>query len=122
MWFKKPDVAPSGSPESAVTAHERRRRYEPTAAYQLAERVKRTGVELSELAGPWRAISRALRRPARNGIGALPIVTNGLTEMMVDTMEHAMDLAGLLNWSRVDDLDPVPDLVPPRELQLAYAG
>ena len=36
---------------------------------------------------------------------------------MVDTMEHARDLAGLLNWCGVDDLDPVPDLVPPPALR-----
>jgi hypothetical protein len=33
-------------------------------------------------------------------------------------MEHARDLAGLLNWAGVDELDPVPDLVPPPSLML----
>jgi hypothetical protein len=32
---------------------------------------------------------------------------------MVDTMEHAVDLSGFLNWCGVDELDPVPDLTPP---------
>jgi hypothetical protein len=32
---------------------------------------------------------------------------------MVDTAEHAVDGAGLLNWCGVRELDPVPDLVPP---------
>jgi hypothetical protein len=35
---------------------------------------------------------------------------------MVDTLEHARDVAGLLNWSGVGDLNPVPDLIPPPEL------
>jgi hypothetical protein len=32
---------------------------------------------------------------------------------MVDTMEHACDVAGLLNWCGIDHLDPVADLIPP---------
>jgi hypothetical protein len=51
----------------------------------------------------------------------IPIVTNGLAQIMVDTMEHARDVAGLLNFSGVDDLDPVPDLVPPPTLRLDLA-
>jgi hypothetical protein len=51
----------------------------------------------------------------------LPIVTNGIAQIMVDTMEHATDLAGLLNWCGVDELDPVPDLVPPPTLEPAFA-
>jgi len=47
----------------------------------------------------------------------LPIVTNGMAQVMVDTMEHARDLAGLLNWCGIEELDPVPDLVPPASVQ-----
>jgi hypothetical protein len=90
-----------------------RRRYQPTAAYVLAERVKRKGVEIWAADGPWRAAGRPLRRPGRNHLGVIPLVTNGHTEVMVDTMEHAADLSGLLNWSGVDDLNPVSDLSPP---------
>jgi len=32
-------------------------------------------------------------------------------------MEHARDLAGLLNWCGIEELDPVPDLVPPATVQ-----
>jgi hypothetical protein len=61
-------------------------------------------------------MARALPRPGRNGLAFMPIVTNGMAQIMVDTMEHATDLAGLLNWCGVDELDPVPDLVPPPTL------
>jgi hypothetical protein len=92
---------------------DRRRRYEPTAVYHLAESLRQRGIDLATRSGPWRAVGRALRRPGRNRMPVLPIVTNGMAQVMVDTMEHARDLAGLLNWCGIDDLDPVPDLVPP---------
>jgi hypothetical protein len=38
---------------------------------------------------------------------------NGQTEVMVDTIEHAIDVAGLLIWSGVDELEPDIDLRPP---------
>jgi hypothetical protein len=98
-------------------ATERRRRYEPKAIYQLAESLRRQGMDLAKSSGPWRVIARALTRPGRNRLPVLPIVTNGLAQVMVDTMEHARDLAGLLNWCGVDDLDPVADLVPPPALR-----
>jgi hypothetical protein len=90
-----------------------RRRYQPTAVYVLAERMKRKGVEISAARGPWRPTGRRLPRPGRNHLGVIPVVTNGRTEVMVDTMEHAADLSGLLNWCGVDELNPVPDLNPP---------
>ena len=96
---------------------ERRQRYQPWAAYQLAESARQRGIDFAKRAGPWQVVGRALRRPGRNGLPVLPIVTNGFAQVMVDTMEHARDLAGLLNWCGVDDLDPVPDLVPPPSLR-----
>ena len=101
---------------------ERRQRYQPCAVYTLAESLRKRGVDLAKRAGPWQAVGHALRRPGRNGLEVLPIVTNGLAQVMVDTMEHAIDLAGLLNWSGVDDLDPVPDLVPPPGLRYESAA
>jgi hypothetical protein len=108
--------------EAADTTTDRRRRYEPAAIYHLIDSLHRRGVDLATSSGPWRAIAQALQRPGRKGLPVLPIVTNGLAQVMVDTMEHARDLAGLLNWCGVDDLDPVPDLVPPPSLQLAGAS
>ena len=99
------------------TKTERRRRYEPPAVYHLAESLRRRGIDLASRSGPWRAMGRALRRPGRNRIPVLPIVTNGMAQVMVDTMEHARDLAGLLNFCGIDELDPVPDLVPPATVQ-----
>ena len=101
---------------------ERRKRYEPSAIYELVDSLRRQGLDLATKSGPWRAVERALQRPGRNRLPIIPIVTNGLAQVMVDTMEHARDLAGLLNWSGVDDLDPVPDLVPPPALRLRTAG
>lgn len=95
---------------------ERRRRYEPRGLYELAETLKRQGVDFATRSGPWRVVSRALTRPGRHMLPIIPIVTNGLAQLMVDTVEHAKDLAGLLNWSGVHELDPVPDLVPPPTL------
>jgi hypothetical protein len=77
-------------------------------------------VDLASRTGPWHAVERPLRRPGRNQLAVIPIVTNGLAQVMADTMEQARDLAGLLNLSGVDDLDPVPDLVPP--VGLRYEG
>ena len=102
---------------AARSTTDRRRRYEPTAVYHLADSLRRRGVDLASRAGPWRAVGRALRRPGRNRIPVLPIVTNGDAQVMVDTMEHARDLAGLLNWCGIEELDPVPDLVPPATVQ-----
>ena len=91
----------------------KRMRYEPTAVYSLAEHVKASGVDLDQAEGPWRADERALGRPGRNNLDAIPIVTNERTEVMVDTGDHAVDVAGLLNWCGVEDLDLVPALTPP---------
>ncbi len=89
------------------------RRYEPTPVYALAEHLTREGVELHKVHGPWRPIGRPLRRPGRNAAKMIPIVTNGVTEVAVDTAERAADVSGLLNWCGVDHLDPVPNLRPP---------
>jgi hypothetical protein len=97
----------------ARTQEVRLGRYEPTPVYALAEQMKREGVELHLVHGPWRPMRRPLRRPGRNAEKAIPIVTNGVTELAVDTAEHAVDLSGLLNWCGVDHLEPVPNLRPP---------
>ena len=89
------------------------RRYEPTPVYALTERLKREGVELQKVRGPWRPIRRPLRRPGRNADKVIPIVTNGVAELAVDSAERAADLSGLLNWCGVDHLEPFPNLRPP---------
>ena len=89
------------------------RRYEPVAVYHLAERVKASGVDLRRVRGPWRPAERRVPRPGRVSLQAIPVVTNLATEVVVDTKEHAADVAGLLNWCGVDQLEPVPDLAPP---------
>jgi hypothetical protein len=40
------------------------------------------------------------------------VVTNESAEFVVDTREHAVDVAGLLNWCGVHELEPVPELAP----------
>jgi hypothetical protein len=91
----------------------RTRRYEPTAIYALANTLKREGVDLHNLPGPWRPIRRSLRRPGRNAEKSVPIVTNGRVEIAVDTAEHAADLSGFLNSAGLEHIDPVPKLRPP---------
>jgi hypothetical protein len=71
--------------------------------YELAERVKARGIDLSQAVGPWRAAHRR-SRPGR-------VITNDRVELVVDSSERAADVAGLLNWCGVHDLNPVPDLV-----------
>jgi hypothetical protein len=34
---------------------------------------------------------------------------------MVDSMQHAADLSGFLNYCGVENLNPVEDLTPPRD-------
>jgi hypothetical protein len=93
----------------------RTRRYEPVVLYELAERLKRAGLELDRIRGPWRAVWRSLRRPGRNAEQAIPVVTNGQVDIAVDTGEHAVDLSGFLNSSGVGHLEPVPNLRPPEQ-------
>ena len=89
-----------------------RSRYEPIAVYYLAEQAKANGVDLDQAEGPWRADARALSRPGRNSLHNIPVVTNEHTEVMVDTAEHAAEVAGLLNWCGVHELEPIPELAP----------
>ena len=103
--------------KEAPSSKERRRRYQPTAVYKLVESLHRRGIDVATRSGPWRAMARALQRPGRNRIPVLPIVTNGISQIMVDTLEHARDVAGLLNWCGIDELDPVSDLIPPVALR-----
>ena len=91
----------------------RGRRYEPTSLYQLAERLERQGVKLHKVPGPWHAARHTLRRPDRNAERTIPVVTNGVVEIAVDTAEHAVNLSGFLNSAGVEHLDPIPNMRPP---------
>lgn len=95
------------------SAQFRPRRYAPTSVYALAEHLNRRGLELDTVRGPWSAIRRPLARPGRNADSAIPIVTNGVAEVAVDTAEHAAAVSGLLNLCGVDHLEPVANLQPP---------
>jgi hypothetical protein len=111
-----PDETAKSLPNGARPRPTRRpRRYEPTGVYALAEQLKREGVDLHRFPGPWRPVRRPLRRPGRNAERALAVITNGVVDIAVDTAEHAVDLAGLLNSAGVDHLNPVPNLRPPAQ-------
>jgi hypothetical protein len=97
------------------SAQFRPRRYEPASVYALVESLTRRGRELEKVRGPWSAIRRPLARPGRNAQKMIPIVTNGVAEVAVDTAERAADVSGLLNLCGVDHLEPVPNLQPPDE-------
>ena len=105
------EVQMAAQDRPSVRVHSRR--YEPTPVYALAENLKRDGVELEKIDGPWHAIRRLLRRPGRKAQESIPIVTNGVTELAVDTAEHAVEVSGFLNWCGIDHLVPVPNLRPP---------
>lgn len=103
----------TASPRSSQDDRPRPRRYEPEVVYAMADSLKREGLDLHSVRGPWRPILRALRRPGRNAESAIPIVTNGMVDIAVDTAEHAADLSGFLNSAGLDHIDPVPNLRPP---------
>ena len=102
---------------SRTVGHQRqppaRLRYEPTVVYMLAEQARAHGVNLEAAPGPWRAAERRLDRPGRRSLSVIPVVTNEQTEVMVDTLERAAEVAGLLNWCGVHELNPIPELAPP---------
>jgi len=83
----------------------RRGYYEPTAVYEMAARVKARGIDLRQALGPWRPVGRRRLRPER-------VITNEHTAIVVDSSVHAADIAGLLNWCGVHELNPVPELIP----------
>jgi hypothetical protein len=85
----------------------RQGRYEPTWIYMLADRARLAGVDLDAAPGPWRAGLRHCK------FELISVATNDRTEIMVGSMERALDVAGFLNWCGLDDLRPVPDLKPP---------
>jgi hypothetical protein len=93
----------------------RRRRYEPPPLYDLADRLQRQGVKLQRITGPWRPSRCTLRRPGRNAERTIPVVTNGVVEIAVDTAEHAVNLSGFLNSAGLEHLDPIPNLRPPEQ-------
>jgi hypothetical protein len=95
-----------------MRTRQRKGRYEPTVAYMMAEQARSAGVDLDAVPGPWRACWR------RRDLALISVATNGRTEVMVDTMRHAIDVAGLLNWCCLEDFQPVPDLVPPFDSEL----
>jgi len=107
------DSSSPASPRRRRNQQLRTRRYEPTLMYALAEDLKREGVELHKFRGPWHPMRRPLRRPGRNSERAIPVVTNGVVEIAVDTAEHAVDLSGFLNSTGLEHLEPVPNLRPP---------
>ena len=104
------------SSHSAARAERRRSRergrYEPTAVYQLAARLRASGVDLDRARGPWRVRERRIALPGV-GLHPLAVVTNDSAQFLVDTREHAVDVAGLLNWCGVHELELVPELIPP---------
>jgi hypothetical protein len=104
---------PVFSQEVSMAKQQRTRRYEPAVLYVLAERMKREGVRLHEVPGPWRPTRRSLRRRGRNAERDIPLITNGAVEIAVDTAEHAVDLSGFLNATGIAHLDPAPNLRPP---------
>ena len=98
---------------AARTKRSRERgRYEPTAVYQLAARLKASGVDLDRARGLWQVRERQVPLPGV-GLHAMSVVTNESATFLIDTREHAVDVAGLLNWCGVHELEPVPELTSP---------
>jgi hypothetical protein len=79
----------------------------------MAQQARSNGVNLASVPGPWRASQHRIRRPGRSSLTVIPVVTNEHAAIVVDTPERAEDVAGLLNWCGVQDLNPIPDLTPP---------
>ena len=85
--------------------------YEPTWIYMLADRARSAGIDLDAMPGPWHASLRRCK------LELISVVTNDSTDILVGSMERAVDVAGLLNWCGLDDLRPVPDLQPPMDCE-----
>src|ERR1041385_8395109 len=73
----------------------------------FVERVKRMGIRLGLKHGPWHTAEQPTPGSGPSEVKMVPVVTNGRTSLLVDTMEHAIDIAGLLNWCGITQLNPV---------------
>ena len=95
---------------SHTSAAQDTRGYVLSCILAFVERVKRMGVKLGLTRGPWHTAEQRYPTPNASQVEIVPVVTNGRTAMMVDTMEHAIDIAGLLNWCGIKQLNPVAAL------------
>ena len=86
-----------------LLAHQRHPKSRERHDWSLLRSLVRDGLELGPRAdqlqdGPWRVGQRPLRRPGRNGMRFVPLVTRGGTEIMMPTPEEAENLVAFLNW------------------------
>jgi hypothetical protein len=86
-----------------LLAHQRHPNSRERRDWSLLRSLVRDGLELGPRAdqlqdGPWRVGQRPLRRPGRNGMRFVPLVTRGGTEIMMPTPEEAENLVAFLNW------------------------
>ena len=86
---------------------QRRLRYRlpPSAVYQILDEVKKAGLELLTMRGPWTVGSVPLGRRGRAGATMVPSVECGATLLRIESEERARELAGLLNWCGVQEED-----------------
>ena len=86
-----------------LLAHQRHPRSRERRDWSLLRSLVRDGLALGPRAdqlqdGPWHIGQRPLRRPGRNGMRFVPLVTRGGTEIMMPTPEEAENLVAFLNW------------------------
>jgi hypothetical protein len=86
-----------------LLAHQRHPKTHERREWSLLRSLMREGLaagprpdQLQE--GPWQVGQRALRKPGRNGLRFIPLVTRGNTEIMMPTPEEAENLVAFLNW------------------------
>jgi hypothetical protein len=86
-----------------MLAHQRQPRTRERRDWSLLRSLVREGLAIAPRAdqlqeGPWSVGQHALRRPGRNGLRFVPLVTRGRTEIMMPTPEDAENLVAFLNW------------------------
>jgi hypothetical protein len=86
-----------------LVRHQRQPKTRERRDWSLLRSLIRDGLEQGPRAdqlqeGPWQVGQRPLRRPGRNGLRFVPLVTRGGTEIMMPTPEEAENLVAFLNW------------------------
>jgi hypothetical protein len=81
-----------------------RYRHEPTVVHRLLDVLKEDGMELGAMRGPWSISAVQLRRRGR-GAPVIPCVERGQTRLFAASEERARELAGLLNWCEIEEVE-----------------
>ena len=96
---------------AALLTHQRkprgRQRRDSALLRRFVSEVLAGGPSAAQLqGGPWRVITRPLRKRGRGGLDFIPLVERGKTVIMVSTPQEAEDLTAFLNYCGMEDFTP----------------